>query len=595
MNEIEKTQLLGMTPDELAAYLKALGQPAFRAKQVFSWLHQGAAFEQMSNLPKALRETLAETCTANPVAVLETIESKLDGTIKLLYRLPDGHVIEGVLMRYKYGNTLCLSTQVGCRMGCAFCASTLDGCARSLTPAEMLGQIVCANGVLAPQGQKVGNIVLMGSGEPLDNYDNVVKFLRILRMEGGLCIGMRSVSLSTCGLVENMRRFAQEDLPVTLSLSLHAPNDEVRKKLMPVARKYGMDDVLDACRYYIEKTGRRVIFEYALVHGVNADPAQAVPRQPDSAQQRAGARPDGRDRARGGCVQACARTEGDFRNPPPRDGRRHRGRVRPAPQALYQGQQPEQRNLKTTGVNGVAATMRTDIGKKRKQNEDAAWFDEKRGVFVVADGMGGHLAGEVASGMAIDAVRKMAARHKKPSIDQIKKAVLGAHERIYQRAQGNAECAGMGTTLSMLCRGAGYIYIAHVGDSRIYRLRGGRMEQLTQDHSLVGELVRAGILTAEEARTHPRRNIITRALGTEGDNTPDLLAADLQPGDRFLLCTDGLTGMTRDDEIEKTLLDSQTADEAADRLIQMALDAGGSDNVTLILCTGEEGKPWKQD
>ena len=210
MNEMEKTQLLGMTPDELAAYLKALGQPAFRAKQVFSWLHQGAAFEQMSNLPKALRETLAETCTANPVAVLETIESKLDGTIKLLYRLPDGHVIEGVLMRYKYGNTLCLSTQVGCRMGCAFCASTLDGCARSLTPAEMLGQIVCANGVLAPQGQKVGNIVLMGSGEPLDNYDNVVKFLRILRMEGGLCIGMRSVSLSTCGLVENMRRFAEE-------------------------------------------------------------------------------------------------------------------------------------------------------------------------------------------------------------------------------------------------------------------------------------------------------------------------------------------------------------------------------------------------
>ena len=268
MTNAEKTQLLGFTPDELGAYFKTMGQPAFRAKQVFSWLHQGVPFEKMSNLPKALREQLDETCIANPVAVLETIESKLDGTIKLLYRLTDGNVIEGVLMRYKYGNTLCLSTQVGCRMGCAFCASTLDGCARSLTPAEMLGQIVCANGVLAPQGQKVGNIVLMGSGEPLDNYDNVVKFLRILRMEGGLCIGMRSVSLSTCGLVENMRRFAEEDLPVTLSLSLHAPNDEVRKKLMP--------DVLAACRYYIEKTGRRVIFEYALVHGVNADPAQAV-------------------------------------------------------------------------------------------------------------------------------------------------------------------------------------------------------------------------------------------------------------------------------------------------------------------------------
>lgn len=271
-----KTQLLSMTPEELGAYLKELGQPAFRAKQLFAWLHQGVPFEGMSNLPKALRGTLADTCLDNPVRVLETITSKLDGTIKLLYRLHDGHVIEGVLMRYKYGNTLCVSTQVGCRMGCAFCASTLDGCARSLSAGEILGQIVCANGVLAPQGQKVGNVVLMGSGEPLDNYDNVVRFLRILRMEGGLCIGMRSVSLSTCGLVPNMRRFAQEDLPVTLSLSLHAPNDEVRKRLMPVANAYTMDETLDACRYYIEKTGRRVIFEYALVHGVNAAPEQAA-------------------------------------------------------------------------------------------------------------------------------------------------------------------------------------------------------------------------------------------------------------------------------------------------------------------------------
>ena len=271
-----KTQLLSMTPEELGVYLKELGQPAFRAKQLFAWLHQDVPFERMSNLPKSLRETLAENCLDNPVQVLETITSKLDGTIKLLYRLHDGHVIEGVLMRYKYGNTLCVSTQVGCRMGCAFCASTLDGCARSLSAGEILGQIVCANGVLAPQGQKVGNVVLMGSGEPLDNYDNVVRFLRILRMEGGLCIGMRSVSLSTCGLVPNMRRFAQEDLPVTLSLSLHAPNDEVRKRLMPVANAYAMDDVLDACRYYIEKTGRRVIFEYALVHGVNAAPEQAA-------------------------------------------------------------------------------------------------------------------------------------------------------------------------------------------------------------------------------------------------------------------------------------------------------------------------------
>ena len=272
-----KRELLGMTPEELSAYARELGQPAFRAKQLFSWLHQGVPFEGMSNLPLALRQTLAEQCTDNPVSVLETITSKLDGTVKLLYRLPDGHVIEGVLMRYHYGNTLCVSTQVGCRMGCAFCASTLEGCARDLTAGEMLGQIVCANGVLAAQDRdaRVGNIVLMGSGEPLDNYDNVVRFLRILRLEGGLHIGMRSVSLSTCGLVPRMRDFAREGLPVTLSLSLHAPNDEIRKKLMPVAKAYPMDEVLAACRDYIEKTGRRVIIEYALVRGVNASPQQA--------------------------------------------------------------------------------------------------------------------------------------------------------------------------------------------------------------------------------------------------------------------------------------------------------------------------------
>ena len=231
----------------------------------------------------------------------------------------------------------------------------------------------------------------------------------------------------------------------------------------------------------------------------------------------------------------------------------------------------------------MAATMRTDIGKKRKQNEDAAWFDEKRGVFVVADGMGGHLAGEVASGMAIDAVRKMAARHKKPSIDQIKKTVLGAHERIYQRAQGNAECAGMGTTLSMLCRGAGYIYIAHVGDSRIYRLRGGRMEQLTQDHSLVGELVRAGILTAEEARTHPRRNIITRALGSDPRTVADLYEINVDAGDRLLLCSDGLSGMVLDQDIEAILNRVSDPQRCASQLVNEAIAAGGHDNVTVIV------------
>lgn len=269
------TELTGMTPQELSDWCKAQGMPAFRGKQIFRWIHQGADFDAMTNLPAAMRAQLKEIAVAQPVSIIDERKSQMDDTVKFLFGLKDGNCVEGVLMHYHHGYTLCISTQVGCRMGCKFCASTLEGCVRSLTAGEMLGEVLAANRYLDGK-DRVHNIVLMGSGEPLDNYDNVVKFLRILRIEGGLCIGMRSVSLSTCGLVENMRRFAEEDLPVTLSLSLHAPNDEVRRKLMPVARKYSMDDVLSACRNYIEKTGRRVIFEYALVHGVNADPAQAV-------------------------------------------------------------------------------------------------------------------------------------------------------------------------------------------------------------------------------------------------------------------------------------------------------------------------------
>lgn len=267
-------ELLSMSQAEMGELLASWGQPAFRKKQLFSWLHQGTPFEQMLNLPNALRVRLRAEASENTVSVLETIESKIDGTVKLLYRLLDGNVIEGVLMRYKHGNTLCLSTQVGCKMGCAFCASTLDGCVRNLSAGEMLGQVVCANRVLG-EGERVHNIVLMGSGEPLDNYENTTRFLRLLREPDGVNIGLRNVSLSTCGLVPQMYAFADEDLPVTLSVSLHAPNDDVRRKIMPVANRYSIEELIGACKNYIGKTGRRVIFEYALISGVNASVAQA--------------------------------------------------------------------------------------------------------------------------------------------------------------------------------------------------------------------------------------------------------------------------------------------------------------------------------
>lgn len=269
------TELTGMNPAQLTAWCKEQGLPGFRGKQIFKWIHQGADFDGMTNLPKDLRARLQATAIAQPVEIIDLRQSSLDDTVKFLFGLKDGNCVEGVLMHYHHGYTLCISTQVGCRMGCTFCASTLDGCLRSLTPGEMLGEILCANRFLAGK-DRVHNVVLMGSGEPLDNYDNVMTFLRLLREPDGVNIGLRNVSLSTCGIVPRMYDLAEENLPVTLSVSLHAPNDEIRRQTMPIARVYPMDDLLDACRNYIEKTGRRVIFEYALVGGLNCQEKHAV-------------------------------------------------------------------------------------------------------------------------------------------------------------------------------------------------------------------------------------------------------------------------------------------------------------------------------
>ena len=273
----EKTELTGMTEAELTEWVKAQGMPAFRGKQIFQWIHRGADFEEMTNLPASLRESLSGLAVAQPVSIRLHQVSRLDGTVKFLFRLMDENCVEGVLMRYHYGYSLCISTQVGCRMGCKFCASTLDGCVRNLTAGEMLGEILAANRFLRERGEeeRVSHVVLMGSGEPLDNYENVIRFFRLLREENGLRLSLRNVSLSTCGLVPRMRQLAEENLPVTLCVSLHAPNDEVRRQTMPIANRYSMEEILDACRYYVEKTGRRVIFEYALVDGVNSAPAQA--------------------------------------------------------------------------------------------------------------------------------------------------------------------------------------------------------------------------------------------------------------------------------------------------------------------------------
>lgn len=265
---MEKKDIKSLYLEELEEELGQLGEKSFRAKQIYQWVHQklAADFEDMSNLSKALREKLRQQYTLTALNPVEVKISKIDGTRKYLFRLSDGNVIESVWMQYHHGNSVCISSQVGCRMGCRFCASTLDGLERNLTAGEMLDQIYR---IQADTGERVSNIVIMGSGEPMDNYDNVVRFIRLISHDQGLNISQRNITVSTCGIVPGIRRLAKEGLSVTLALSLHAPNDEVRKTLMPIVNKYRIQEILDACQEYFEETGRRLTFEYSLVSGVN--------------------------------------------------------------------------------------------------------------------------------------------------------------------------------------------------------------------------------------------------------------------------------------------------------------------------------------
>ena len=267
------TDLKSMALEEMAVFFQGLGQPAFRAKQVFQWLHRGAAsFEEMGNIPKALRQQLAQTCRLTVPEVVRRQESQMDGTIKYLWRRWDGNCIETVLMRYRHGNTLCVSCQVGCNMGCVFCASTLGGKVRDLAPSEILDQVIFAQ---KDSGAHISNIVMMGIGEPLDNEENVLRFLELVNHPDSMNIGMRHISLSTCGLVPGIRRLSELGLQLTLSVSLHAPDSETRSKIMPVNRAYDVEELFAACHDYFKKTGRRISFEYAMIDGVNDHDWQA--------------------------------------------------------------------------------------------------------------------------------------------------------------------------------------------------------------------------------------------------------------------------------------------------------------------------------
>ena len=336
--------LKSMTLGEMTQLFKDMGQPAFRAKQVYTWLHRGVrSYEEMTNLPKPLRERLAAEYPIYAPKVVRKQESQRDGTIKYLWQLSDGNCVETVLMRYHYGNTVCISTEVGCRMGCAFCASTLGGLVRRLEPFEMLDQVLFTQ---VDSGQPISHIVLMGIGEPLDDFDNVMRFLELVNSPEGMNISMRHISLSTCGLVPKIDELAKRNLQLTLSVSLHAPNDAVRDTIMPVNKAYPSQELIDACRRYYEATSRRISFEYAMIQGGQRQPGEcqrasaadegaALPLQSDPPEPCGGEPLKAQLPGERSGLSEVPGGRGNSGHGPQDPGRRHRCQLRAAAQKVY--------------------------------------------------------------------------------------------------------------------------------------------------------------------------------------------------------------------------------------------------------------------
>lgn len=566
-----------------------LGFQKFKAVQVYKWLQKGAVnFDEMTDVSKDMREKLSEKyyiCVAN---IEKKLISRYDDTVKYLFSFNDGECVESVIMKYHHGYTICLSTQVGCKMGCTFCATGMSGFSRNLTASEILSQIHSAQYDL---GIRISNIVLMGMGEPLDNFENVIRFLKLVSDEKGLNIGMRHISLSTCGLVNRIYDLAELNLQLTLSVSLHAPNDEIRNKTMPVNKKFNIEDLLKACRYYANKTKRRISFEYAMIDGVNDSnecalqlakrlkgmlchvnliPVNAVKggmnyKKSKIERQKAFIKILGSS----GITATVRRTLGSDINASCGQLRRN--------------------TVKKENLKKMEAYGKSDVGLVRKLNEDSFFIkkiSENEILAIVCDGMGGVNGGEVASKMAVDiisdSVLKECCGCKGEQLRElINKSIILANSKIFEFAEKNNYLSGMGTTAVVVFVCENIAYIAYVGDSRCYLVKNGEAAQITEDHSVVQELINLGKLTKEQAQNHPDRNLITRAVGVENKMAVDFVEIDFVKDDILILCSDGFSSYVEDKYIGE-LSKKYKGRELVDNYIKLALDNGGYDNVTVV-------------
>ena len=540
----------------------------------------------MKNLPNNLRLLLDENYYICKIVAQKKLESKIDDTVKYLFRLDDGNFIESVIMYYNHGTSICISTQVGCRMNCDFCATGKMGLIRNLTPSEMLAQIEYASKDL---GIRISHVVLMGMGEPLDNYENVIKFLKLVNNKDGLNIGMRHISLSTCGLADKIYDLANENFQLTLSVSLHASNNQLRSKIMPINKKWPIEDLLKACRDYIKKTGRRISFEYALINKFN-DTKECADELADKLK-----------------TMAChvnlipVNLINDVTYLKSENKRQEKFKL------FLQNHGINVTIRKTLGfdINASCGQLKanlykggtvlkyygkSDIGQLRDTNQDAfsySYLDDGSIWAIVCDGMGGSNGGDFASENAVAIISKRIKEQYQDGIsaDNVKNImeslVLAANAEIYEISKHKPNLNGMGTTMVLCFVIEMTAYIAYVGDSRAYKIDKNSIIQLTKDHSVVQLMLDKGEITQEQAFNHPRRHFLTRAIGVEHSVIVDFIEIPLKNDDVIILCTDGLTNYLRANDISN-IVNQNESSQIPDKLINSANDLGGSDNITVV-------------
>lgn len=478
----------------------------------------------------------------------------------------------------------------GCAMGCKFCASTIEGKVRNLTTGEILSQIMVVQDYI---NERISNVVLMGSGEPLDNYNNVIKFLEIVSAEYALNIGQRHITLSTCGIVPKIYELADKELSITLALSLHAFSNDKRKEIMPIANRYSIEEILEACRYYINKTNRRITFEYALVKDVNdgREDAKALGKLLKGMLCHVNLIPVNEIKENT-YKRSSKKAIEDFSEILKNHGIEVTTRREMGSDINAACGQLRRSYINTQEIEGSKMVgLVSDVGLRRTLNEDSASYLERDEfkIYVVADGMGGHNAGEVASQMAatniVDYVKENFSSSRAENL--LVEAIEKVNKDIFAFSNTSENLSGMGTTVTTCFMTKNFIQVANVGDSCCFAVKNNEIKKITKDHSLVQELVDIGSISEKEAENHPKKNIITRALGTSINVNVDIFQLENREYDLYILCSDGLTNELTKEEILQVVTEGESYVNIANKLVYLAKQNGGRDNITVLLFGGE--------